>query len=97
MSFGFGVGDILAVSNFALKLYDDYKNAPHDFKDFSDEIKSLHIVIKNHESAFHQDLQSERKRELIVILQGCENVLKDLDDLMKKYQRLAKPQPAFKD
>ena len=32
MSFGYGVGDIIAVSRLALKVYSAYKDAPDDYR-----------------------------------------------------------------
>ena len=46
MSFGWGVGDILAISGLAIKMYTAYKDAPDNYKHIADEVKSLHIVIK---------------------------------------------------
>jgi len=45
MSFGYGVGDILAISKLARDVYNVYKDALGDFRNISDEIKSLHIIV----------------------------------------------------
>ena len=52
MSFGFGVGDFLTVSKLALDVYTAYKDAPEDFRNISDEIKSLHIITDSHKDEF---------------------------------------------
>ena len=46
MSFGFGVGDFLAVGKLVWDVYSAYKGAPEQFRNFSQEILSLHIVIR---------------------------------------------------
>ena len=46
MSFGFGVGDFLAVGKLVWSVYRAYADAPEQFRDFSQEILSLHIVIQ---------------------------------------------------
>lgn len=37
MSFGFGVGDIIAVSKFVNRVRKDFVGSPKEFKDISDE------------------------------------------------------------
>ena len=88
MSFGYGVGDIMAVSRLALKVYTAYKDAPDDYRNIADEVKSLHIIIE--EAARHFETLSNKKQQGgKEVLEGCQNVLKDLDALIEKYNVLA--------
>jgi len=89
------VGEILGIAKLAWTVYDGYKNAPSDFKDLSDEIKSLHNIVNSDilKAKFRDpSLTSEDRERLRETLQGCENVLKDLDNLLTKYKRLGSPQ-----
>jgi len=89
------VGQFLGVTRLAWTVYNEYKDAPGDFKNLSDEIKSLHnIVSSDILTAKFRDpnLPSEEKGRLREILQGCTNVLKDLDNVLTKYKRLGSPQ-----
>ena len=89
MSFGFGVGDFLAVSRLALDVYTAYKDAPQDFRNISDEIKSLHIITDSHKDELQdKTLSADDERRSREILQGCLNVLGDLDELRDKYMGL---------
>ena len=45
MGFGWGVGDILAISGLAVKVYLAYKDAPDDYRHISDEVESLQAII----------------------------------------------------
>jgi len=95
MSFGYSVGDILAISKLAWDVYNVYKDAPSDFRNISDEIKSLHIIVDSDNlKAKFQDpnLSLEERERLREILQGCTNVLKDLDKLLTKYKSLGSSQ-----
>ncbi|RPB18670.1 hypothetical protein L211DRAFT_831360 [Terfezia boudieri ATCC MYA-4762] len=93
MSFGFGIGDILAVSRLALDVYSAYKDAPEDFRNISHEIKSLHIIVDRHKDEFRdKTLNLDEERQLREILQGCANVLEDLDKLRIKYMSLGSAQ-----
>jgi len=93
MSFGFGVGDFLAVSKLALDVYTGYKDAPKDFQNISDEIKSLHIIVDRHKDEFRdKTLSSDEETQLRGILEGCTHVLEDLDKLRMKYMSLGSAQ-----
>ena len=101
MNFGFGVGDILTVATLARDVYKAYKDAPSDFKNISDEIKSLHIILDSDNlKARLQDpnlnRNPEEPKKLQEILQGCTNVLEDLDKLLIKYKSLGSLQESSK-
>ena len=89
MSFGYGV-DIMAISGLALKVYTAYKDAPEDYRNISDEVESLHIIIKKAAQHFESTTLSDNSRqEGQKVLKGCKNVLEDLDTLIEKYNSLA--------
>jgi len=89
MSYGYGVGDFIAVSKLAWNVYTAYQDAPEDFRNISDEIKSLHIIVDRHKDNFqNKALSSDDKTQLREILKGCTNVLWDLEKLHTKYMRL---------
>ena len=93
MSYGYGVGDFIAVSKLAWDVYNAYKDAPEDFRNISDEIKSLHIIVERNKVKFQdKTLSSDEQAQLRDILQGCTNVLEDLDKLHIKYMRLGSAQ-----
>ena len=90
MSFGYGVGDIMAVSRLALKVYSAYKDAPDDYRNIADEVKSLHIIIEEATRHFDESttLSTKKQQGGKEVLEGCQNVLKDLDALIEKYNAL---------
>ena len=93
MSFGYGIGDFLAVSRLAWDVYIAFKDAPEDFRNISDEIKSLHIIVDRNKNKFQdKTLNSDEQGQLREILQGCTNVLGDLDKLHIKYMSLGSAQ-----
>ena len=91
MSFGYGVGDIMAISRLALKVYTAYKDAPDDYRNIADEVKSLHIIIEEATRHFDESttLSNKKQQGGKEVLEGCRNVLKDLDALIEKYNALA--------
>ena len=72
-------------------LFTAYKDAPDDYRNIADEVKSLHIIIE--EAARHFDesttLSTKKQQGGKEVLEGCQNVLKDLDALIEKYNALA--------
>ena len=81
------MGDIMAISGLAVKVYTAYKDAPDDYRTISDEVVSLHIII-NKAARHFTTLSHDKQQEGQKILKGCENVLKELDSLIVKYDGL---------
>ena len=90
MSFGFGIGDILAISGLAVKVYTAYKDAPDDYRHISTEVKSLQIIINKASRHFEgSTLSSDSRQEGQEVLKGCQEVLEDLNSLIEKYRGLS--------
>ena len=90
MSLGCGVGDIMAISGLAVKVYTAYKDAPDEYRNISDEVESLYIIIQ--EAAQHFEgakLCDNTRQKGPKILKGCQNILEDLDALIIKYNSIA--------
>ena len=86
MSFGFGVGDIVAISKLASKVYTAFKDAPSDYKHVAEEVKSLQIIINTAARHFESTILSDNNRQDgQEVLKGCQNVLEDLNSLIQKY------------
>jgi len=78
------------VSQPALLVYSAYKGAPDDLRNILDEINSLHNVANKYRSQFKgSNPGPENEKKLKEVLQGCRNVLKDLDELLVKYRAMA--------
>ena len=89
MSFGYSLGDFIAIGTLAWNLYKSCKGAPESFGDISSEVLSLHAVLKEaEETIFAQPLSPTKQERLKVVGDGCYHVLKDLDKLVQKYQSL---------
>ena len=91
MSFGFGVGDIMAISTLAANVISAYKDAPNDYKHIAEEVKSLEIVINTAAQHFQHNTtpSNDKWRDCQEILKGCHSVLTDLNSLIEKYNSLA--------
>lgn len=89
VSFGYSVGDIVALGSFAWNIYKSCKDAPESFAGVRQETLSLHAVLKEIEEALGEcQLQSSQQERLQTICDGCKSVLEDLSALIQKYQSL---------
>ncbi|KAI9780749.1 MAG: hypothetical protein M1839_006536 [Geoglossum umbratile] len=83
MSFGYGVGDILSLEQLAWKAYRSCKDAPESFKNISQEVLSLHALLKEiQENLSTETLSSTRQARLKIIGDGCHDVLEELQSLV---------------
>lgn len=86
MSFGYSVSDLLSTTALAWKIYRICKFSSRDFNNISNEVLSLHIVLKEvQDSLTCQQLNQRQEAELESVRKGCTDVLKDLDKLLRKY------------
>lgn len=83
------VGDFVALRQLAWKLYKTCKDAPEGFKDVSQEILSLHAVLKEAEE-MHSDatLSAAQQSRQRVVGDGCRCVLEDLQSILDRYDSL---------
>ena len=92
MSFGFGVGDVIAVSTLAARVHSCYKDAPDEYKYILEDVRSLQIIIDGAKHYFENStLSGDKCLEAQEVLQGCQSVLQELDCLVTKYQSIAIP------
>ena len=86
LSIDFGFVDL---GQLCWKVYKKCKSSPGNYADLSYEVGNLHNVIKETEELlFQQKLTANKKDKVIIYRQGCEDVLKDLDRLLIKYENL---------
>jgi len=105
---GFGVGDILQVGNLVRKIYKAYADAPEQFRNLSQDILSLNVVVRKVEDQLGisgsgqtegasrlpdleniPSLSAKDRGDLVILYAGLRTIMKELDDLLNKYQSLA--------
>ena len=88
--FGWGVGDIIAISQLARNVYAAYKDAPSNYRYICEEVMSLHVTVKKAEQHYKSPTLSDNNRQQgQVVLKGCQSVLEDLNSFIEKYKSLA--------
>lgn len=89
MSFGYSIGDFAALGQLAWKIYKSCKDAPESFKNISQEVSSLHLVLKELEETFlDTNLSTAQQSRLETIGDGCRGVLEDLQYSLNRYNSL---------
>ncbi|KAF8445103.1 hypothetical protein BGX38DRAFT_701066 [Terfezia claveryi] len=96
MSFGFSVGDFLGAGTLVWNVYSAYAGAPEQFRNFSREILSLHVVYKQIKDQLcnqgygnnSSTLSAKDTNDLKILHDGLQNIIKELDALLKKYKSL---------
>ena len=83
---GYGVGDVIVVSQLVSTVYAAYKNAPKGYRDICGEVKLLEMRI-NKAIPYIQGttLSDDDRHEGQEILTSCQSVLEDLNSLIEKY------------
>ena len=84
---GWDVGDIIAISQLALKVHSAYKDAPKSYRHISEEVMSLQIIISEAVKHFETtNLSGNDRQEGEVVLESCRSVLVDLNSLIEEYK-----------
>ena len=95
MSFGYSVGDAVLLTRLAWKIVQNSRKACGEHDELTREVLSLHNVLQRLEHEYSKaDSPLNRSsdtynEELQVIARGCERVLRVLDTILKKYDRLS--------
>ena len=94
--FGWGVGDIMAISQLAIKVHTACKDAPDEYRHLSEEVFSLQIIIDQAVQYFESTPLNDKDRRLGQrVLKGCQSVLEDINSFISKYSS-AKTRQVFK-
>ncbi|KAL9122372.1 MAG: hypothetical protein Q9187_001072 [Circinaria calcarea] len=98
MSFGFAIGDFVALGNLAWNVYKECKSASAEFQEARNEVLSLHTAIRelqdevdNKDSILNR-AGVGRKQELDGLMRNCSDVLGQLEQLLTRYRSLGTKQ-----
>ncbi|KKY39617.1 hypothetical protein UCDDA912_g00321 [Diaporthe ampelina] len=91
MSFGFGIGDIIACSEVAFKTINALKSAGSDFEGLRLDLASLTSVLQALEAEAKGPMpliktaSMERQNQMRLLLENCTESMKDLQGVVTKY------------
>ena len=94
MSFGYSVGDLIAVVQLANRVRRRFVDSPAQFQAISDEAKGLSNVLRDLDDILSNRSLSQKQRVYLQDnLYACTNLLNDLDKTLDDYQILDKSGP----
>ncbi|KAE8331625.1 hypothetical protein BDV39DRAFT_189592 [Aspergillus sergii] len=89
MSFGFSIGDFLAVIELANKIRKEFIDAPSQFKAIDDEVRNLSFILQDVEVDFSgKELSDNQKSELRAITDSCRCVCDEIYEKINIYRVL---------
>ncbi|KAI4676965.1 uncharacterized protein J4E84_009265 [Alternaria hordeiaustralica] len=101
--FGFSIGDIVLVGNYAYSVYKSCKNAGDNFREITSDVASLRTLLlalddecKNPQSSFQQ-LSPAQKGELAARLQDCKADLRSVKKILHDFRSLDKRDARYRD
>lgn len=98
MSVGFSIGDVIAVSNLCLQIYDRCKASRGEFREFSAQALSLRGTLTSIENLWRgQRLTDEERVELEAIALPLSESLRKLENQLQKYSSLGTRTPGICD
>jgi len=98
MSYGFSIGDFITVPQYAWNVYKACRDSSSDFKELSNEVKSLHTVLSNSTSITSRGALSVENAEALSALQkNCFDVLTGIQTQLDKYKSLGTRKKRLRD
>lgn len=95
MSFGFSIGDFVLLTQLALKIVQNSRQACGAHDELTREVTSLHLVLQRlqlevaNPTSIINRINDGRREELRTIVGGCDRQLKVLDQVLTKYNGLS--------
>ena len=94
MSFGYSVGDLIAVVQLANEVRRRFVDSPAQFRAISDEVKCLSNLLRDLDDIVPgRSFTQKQAVDLKDTLHACKNLLNDLDITVDKYQILDENSP----
>jgi hypothetical protein len=100
MSFGYAIGDFIAVTQLAWRTVQNTRKACGEHDELTREVSSLHLMLRRvqHEASkpdsIFQRAADDTTKELHTAVEGCGKVLGILDKIVIKYNNLSEEERA---
>jgi hypothetical protein len=98
MSFGYSVGDFIAIGQLIWSVYKACKGAPGEFQELSRELSTLYTILHELEDDAKTPTSllnrhgPGRKLELDTLIGNLSTTLKQVEDIVKRYHSLGRDQ-----
>ena len=92
MSFGFSIGDIVALLALTKRTYDGWRNAPTEYADVVQTLSECKILLSHVERRFDTligtETSAEKQKEIGELLRGCKKTISELRTVIKRRRNL---------
>ncbi|MCJ1276436.1 hypothetical protein MMC21_004241 [Puttea exsequens] len=91
MSFGYSVGDCVAVATLAYKIFEKCQAAPDEFKDLAYDSEALRFILKAIQDYWQKNdnvLPYEHRNRVAIQLRSCREVLLEVDEKLATHPTL---------
>ena len=89
MNFGFSASDLIICIKLTRRVWRDCRDAPNGFRTVSTEVASLQLVLEEvQETVSDHELDQSKQNNLVTIVEGCNDVLEELREVLKRYRSL---------
>ena len=102
MSFGYSVGDAVLLTQLAWKTVQNTRKACGEHDELTQEVLGLHIILRRLEQEISKPESplnrsgDTYKEEIEIIIRGCSKVLRVLDTILEKYNRLSEEERSWR-
>ena len=89
MSFGFSIGDVIALSKISWQMYTKLHGAPGEIKAIGEDIGLLSTLLTSVDNSIYRlaALNSKDAEQLQDAVGKCKNVVEEVETLMMKYNK----------
>jgi hypothetical protein len=88
MSFGFSIGDLVALIALTKKTYDGWRDAPREYEDVVQTLSESNMLVSHVERRFDTLIGSEtnagKQEEIGEILRSCERTVSELRSVIER-------------
>ena len=102
MSFGYSAGDAVLLTQLAWRTVQNTRKACGEHDELTQEVLGLHIVLRRLEQEISKPESplnrsgDTYKEETEIIIRGCSKVLRVLDTILEKYNRLSEEERSWR-
>jgi hypothetical protein len=92
MSFGFSIGDLVALIALTKKTYDGWRDAPREYEDVVQTLSESNMLLSHVERRFDtltgSETNARKQEEIGELLRSCESTISELRSVIKRRRRL---------
>ena len=101
MSFGYSVGDAVLLTHIAWETAQNAQKACGEHDELTQEVLGLHVVLRRLQLDISKpesllNRSGDTYEEVEIICRGCSKELRELDNILEKYNRLSEEERSWR-